>query len=134
MAYSAKLTFGDAKDYEVQSVSFSFNRSTDAKGKPSSPVYGGEIHLVVETRDENALAKMMLMQQHKAQSGTIEFQEASKEGVMKKITITDGFITSYSESAATNGPDSMTVAFTISARKIALGDATLTNTWPDYKD
>jgi len=134
MAYKATLKIGSAPEYDVMSSSFSFNRSVDPKGRPSSGVYGGEIHLVVESYGDTSLAEMMLNNQHKAQSGTITFDKGTSDGSMKTITFTDAFITGYTESATAHGADAMTIQFTLSAREIKVGDnATLTNLWPENK-
>ena len=133
MAYKATLKLG-GKEYDVLSSSFSFNRSVDPKGRPSSGVYGGELHLSVESYADTTLLELMLNKQHTAQTGTIEFDAGTADGVMKKITFTDGFITTYTESASAHGADAMSISFTISAREIKVGEnATLTNTWPENK-
>jgi len=134
MAYKATLNLGGKGPFDVLSSTFSFSRSVDPKGRPSSGVYGGEIHLVIESYADTSIVEMMLNQQHKAQAGEITFEQGTSDGAMKKITITDGFITAYTESASAHGADAMTIGFTISAREIKIGDtATLTNTWPENK-
>jgi hypothetical protein len=133
MAYKATLSMG-SKKYDVLSSSFSFNRSVDAKGRPSSGVYGGEIHLVVESYEDTTLIELMLTKQHTAQSGEITFDQGTSDGKMKTIKFTDGFITNYTESASAQGADAMTIQFTISAREIAIGDAAKhVNEWPANK-
>jgi len=133
MAYKATLTLA-SKTYDVLSSSFSFNRSVDPKGRPSSGVYGGEIHLVVESYADTTLVELMLNKQHTAQAGEISFDQGTADGKMKTIKFTDGFITNYTESAQAHGGDAMTIQFTISAREISIGDAAkLTNEWPEGK-
>ncbi|MEO6831443.1 MAG: type VI secretion system tube protein TssD [Chitinophagaceae bacterium] len=122
------------KKYDVLSTTFSFNRSVDPKGRPSSGVYGGEIHIVVESYADTTLLEIMLNKQHTAQTGDITYDQGSADGVMKTLKFVDGFITSYGESAQANSGDAMTIAMTISAREISVGDAAkLTNLWPDNK-
>ena len=133
MAYKMTLSMG-GKTYDVLSSTYSFNRSVDPKGRPSSGVYGGEIHLVVESYADTTLVELMLNKQHTAQAGTIAFDQGSSDGKMKEIKFTDGFITNYTESASAHGADAMTIQFTISAREIKIGDAAvLSNTWPENK-
>jgi hypothetical protein len=133
MAYKATLNLG-GKTYDVLSSTFSFNRSVDPKGRPSSAVYGGEIHLVVESYADTTLVELMLNKQHTAQSGSIVFDQGTSDGKMKEIKFTDGFITNYTESAQAHGADAMTIQLTISAREIKIGDAAvLTNAWPENK-
>jgi hypothetical protein len=133
MAYKATLKIG-SKEYDVLSSSFSFNRSVDPKGRPSSGVYGGELHITVESYGDTSLVEMMLNNQHKAQAGSISFDNGTSDGKMKEIKFTDAFIVNYTESASAHGADAMTIQFTLSAREIKIGDtATLTNTWPEGK-
>src|ERR1700709_1849089 len=99
MAYKMTLNLG-GKKYDVLSTQFSFNRSVDPKGRPSSAVYGGEIHLVVESYSDTTLLELMLNKQHTAQTGHIDYDQGSSDGVMKTLKFTDGFITNYSESAS----------------------------------
>src|SRR6478735_7606506 len=133
MAYKMTLEMA-GKKYDVLSSSFSFNRSVDPKGRPSSGVYGGEIHLTVESYDDTTLVELMLNKQHTAQAGEIAFDQGTADGKMKTIKFTDGFITNYTESASAHGADAMTIQFTISAREIAIGDAAKhVNEWPAGK-
>jgi hypothetical protein len=133
MAYKATLSLA-GKTYDVLSSSFSFNRSVDPKGRPSSGVYGGEIHLVVESYDDTTLIELMLNKQHTAQEGEISFDQGTADGKMKTIKFKDGFITNYTESASAHGADAMSIQFTISAREISIGDAAKhVNEWPAGK-
>jgi hypothetical protein len=133
MAYKATLKLG-GKEYDVLSSSFTFNRSVDPKGRPSSGVYGGEIHFTVESYADTTLVELMLNKQNTAQAGELSFDQGTADGKMKTIKFTDGFITNYTESASAHGADAMSISFTISAREIKIGDnAVLENTWPENK-
>ncbi|MGY0037463.1 type VI secretion system tube protein TssD [Pedobacter sp. NJ-S-72] len=44
MAFKTRLNLG-SKEYDVLQCSYSLNRDVDAKGRPSSGVYGGTIIL-----------------------------------------------------------------------------------------
>ena len=133
MAYKMTLNMG-SKTYDVLSTTFSFNRSVDPKGRPSSGVYGGEIHLVVESYADTTLLELMLNKQHTAQKGDISYDQGSADGVMKKLSFVDGFITTYTESASANSGDAITIAITISAREISMGAAPKhANLWPENK-
>lgn len=133
MAYKMTLDLG-GKSYDVLSSSFAFSRSVDAKGRPSSGVYGGEIHLTVESYSDTTLLEIMLNKQNKPQSGSISYDQGTNDGKMKELKFEDGFITQYSESASAHGADSMMINITISARVVGVGDAAKhTNLWPDNK-
>ncbi len=133
MAYKMTLEMA-SKKYDVLNSSFAFSRSVDAKGRPSSGVYGGEIHLTVESYSDTSLLETMLNQQNKAQKGTITYDQGTNDGKMKELKFEDGFITQYSEQASAHGADSMLINLTVSARVISVGDAAKhTNLWPDNK-
>jgi len=133
MAYKMTLEMA-GKKYDVLSSSFSFNRSVDPKGRPSSGVYGGEIHLVVESYADTTLLETMLNKQNKGQTGDIKFDQGTNDGVMKTLKFVDGFIVNYSEAAQAHASDAMHISITISAREISMGDAAKhVNLWPDNK-
>jgi Hemolysin coregulated protein Hcp (TssD) len=133
MAYEMKFKF-DGATYNVLSSSFAFHRSVDAKGRPSSGVYGGEIHLLVESQDDTKIVEIMLNKQTTAQKGEIEYSKGTNSGVFRKVSFEDGFITSYAESANSAGSENMSIQITISARILQIGDAAkLENNWPDHK-
>ena len=132
MAYKMTLDLG-GKKYDVLSSSFAFSRSVDPKGRPASGVYGGEIHLNVESYDDTTLLETMLNKQNKAQKGSISYDQGTNEGEMKKLEFEDGFITNYSESASAQSSDAMSISLTISARVIKMKNAEHVNEWPDGK-
>jgi hypothetical protein len=133
MAYKMNLDLG-GKKYDVLSTSFAFTRSVDPKGRPSSGVYGGEIHLVVESYADTTLLEIMLNKQNKGQKGSVTYDQGTNDGKMKELKFEDGFITAYSETATAQTSESMTIQITISARVISMGDAAKhTNVWPDNK-
>lgn len=133
MAYKMTLEMA-GKKYDVLSSSFAFSRSVDAKGRPSSGVYGGEIHLSVESYADTSLLETMLNKQNKAQKGSITYDQGTNDGKMKELKFEDGFITQYTETASAHGADSMVINLTISAREISVGDAAKhVNLWPDNK-
>ena len=52
---------------------------------------------------------------------------------MKELTFEDGYITAYNESLDVIGSNPMSISFTISARKLKVGNAEHENDWPDKK-
>lgn len=131
MAYKTTLEMA-GKKYDVLSASWAFNRSVDAKGKPSSGVYGGEISLMIESSDDVTIMETMLNSQTKAQKGTITFDKGTADGQLKKLEFVDGFITSYSEGIQAGGADAGTISFVITARKFQMGNAVHENEWPGH--
>ena len=131
MAYKATLDMA-GKKYDVLAASWQFSRSVDAKGKPSSGVYGGDINLTIESSEDVTIMETMLNSQTKAQKGTITFDKGTADGEMKKLEFEDGFITTYSEAITAGGSDSGSVSFTITARKFSMGKAVHENEWPGH--
>ncbi len=132
MSFKAKLSLG-GKTFDVLECSYSFSRSVDAKGRPSSGVYGGAVNLTVESTDDTSILEAMLNNQYKALKGTVTFQKRDEDAKMKELTFTDGYIVSYSESLNVIGSQPMTISFTISARELKVGNADHINEWPDKK-
>jgi len=123
MAYKMTLSMG-GKKYDVISTSFSFSRSVDPKGRPSSGVYGGEVHISLESYEDTTSVEIMLMKQNTPQTATITYDQGTNDGKMKELKITDGYIIAYSESASAQSSDAMMVNLTISARELSIGNAT----------
>jgi hypothetical protein len=133
MAYEMKFKFA-GKDYNVLNSSYAFSRSVDAKGRPSSGVYGGEVHLTIETHDDTKILEIMLNKQSTPQTGEVTFSKGTNQGVLKTLKFEDGFVTQYSESSSAMGSENMVINITISARVISVGDsAKHENSWPDHK-
>jgi hypothetical protein len=132
MAFKTTLKLNGAEpSYDVLNCSFSFNRSTDHKGRPSSEVYGGELNLVVEAYEDTKIIEMMLNGQNKPSTGEITFSKGNDDGELKKITFKDGYVTNYSESIDSMGSSAGVVSIVITAREIKIGDnATHVNNWP----
>ena len=75
----------------------------------------------------------MVNNQYKAQSGTITFQKRDEDAKMKELTFEDGYVVSFAESLDVTGTNPMTITFTVSARKLKVGNAEHENDWPDKK-
>jgi hypothetical protein len=133
MAYEMKFKFS-GKEYNVLSTSFSFTRSVDQKGKPSSGVYGGTIHMTVESQDDTKILEVMLNKQTTPQTGSVTFKKGTTEGVFRELKFEDGYIVEYSENSNAYGNENMAINLTISARVISIGDAAKhENAWPEGK-
>jgi len=133
MSFKAKLKIG-SKELDVLHCSYTFRRDVDAKGRPSSGVYGGTVQLEVESTDDTSILESMINNTHKAQKGTITFfKRDEKDSSMKDLEFEDGYIIQYSESLDSVGNNPMTINFVISARKLKMGSAEHVNEWPDNK-
>ncbi len=129
MAFKTRLNLG-SKEFDVLQCSFSLNRDVDAKGRPSSGVYGGTIHIEVESTEDTSVIESMVNSQYKPLTGTITFKKGDEDAKMKELSFEDGYIIQYNEGINITGNNPMSLSFVISARKLKLGNAEHTNDWP----
>ncbi|WP_291911108.1 type VI secretion system tube protein TssD [Chitinophaga sp. CB10] len=129
MAFNAKIQLG-SKEYDVLQCSFSLNRDVDAKGRPSSGVYGGTIHVEIESTEDTSVIESMVNNQYKPFSGKIIIKKTDEDAKMKELTFTDSYIIQYNEGINVVGNHPMTLSFVISARTLKLGAAEHVNDWP----
>jgi hypothetical protein len=133
MSFKASLTIG-GKEFDVLHCSYSFRRDVDAKGRPSSGMYGGQINLEVESTEDTSLLESMVNNAHKAQKGKVTFFKRDEDKAkMKELEFEDGYIIQYSEAIDAVGAHPMTISFVISARTLKVGNAQHKNEWPDKK-
>lgn len=129
MAFKAQLSMS-GKQYDVLSCTYALNRDVDPKGRPASGVYGGTIDIQVESTDDTSVVEAMVNNQYKPISGNVVFKKSEEDAKMKEIDFDDAYIVKYTEGINATGSDPMTYTFTISARKIKLGNAEHVNDWP----
>lgn len=129
MAFKATLQLG-SKEYDVLQCSFSLNRDVDAKGRPSSGVYGGTIHVEVESTEDTSVIESMVNSQFKPFSGKIIIKKTDEDAKMKELFFSNGFIIQYNEGINVVGNHPMTLSFVISAQSLKMGNAEHQNDWP----
>jgi hypothetical protein len=129
MAFKARLNFS-GKEYDVLNCSYALNRDVDSKGRPSSGVYGGTIDLEIESTEDTSIVESMVNNQYKPITGSLLVKKSEEDAKMKELTFEDGYIVKYSEGLSIIGDTPMTYKFTISARKLKLGNAEHVNDWP----
>lgn len=129
MAFKARLNMA-GKEYDVLSCNYTLNRDVDHKGRPSSGVYGGTIDLEVESTEDTSIIETMVNNQFKPVSGKVLIKKPDEDAKMKEVTFDDAYIVKYSEGINIIGTDPMKLRFTISARKLKLGNAEHVNDWP----
>ena len=123
MSFKAQLEFG-SKKYDVLSVSYSFSRDVDHKGRPSSTVYGGTLSVTVESTEDSTVIETMVNSKHKPINGKVTFFKREEDGAkMKEVTWTDGYVIAYSEGLDATGGNPMSISFTVSARQLKVGNA-----------
>ena len=128
MAFRSKLQF-EGKEYDVLDCNYSFCRDVDAKGRPASSVYGGNIYCTVESTDDTKIIAQMV-NQFKPNSGTVTFNKGDEEAKMKELKWENGYIINYNESLDTVGREPMKISFVISAEKITVEGAEVDHKWP----
>jgi len=128
MAFRAKLQF-EGKDYDVLDCNYSFRRDVDAKGRPSSNVYGGNVYVTVESTDDTKIIAQMV-NQFKPNSGTVTFNKGDEEAKLKELKWENGYIIKYNEELDVVGREPMQISFVVSAEKITVEGAEVDHKWP----
>ena len=129
MSFNAKLKFGGKDNIDVLHCDYALSRDVDAKGRPSSGVYGGRINLVVESTEDTSIVESMV-NQYKPVDGAITFKKSDEDAKMKELSFEKGYVVSFAESLSVEGAQPMHISFTISAEKIKIGNAEHKNEWP----
>ncbi|KQS40976.1 type VI secretion system tube protein TssD [Pedobacter sp. Leaf194] len=129
MAFKARLNFS-GKEYDVLHCAYALNRDVDAKGRPSSGVYGGTIDVEIESTEDTSIIEAMVNNQYKPITGTLLIKKSEEDAKMKEVSFQDGYIVKYSEGINIVGDHPMTLKFQISARELKLGNAVHVNDWP----
>jgi hypothetical protein len=128
MAFKAVCKIG-SKEFDVISCDYALRRDVDAKGRPSSGLYGGTINLAVESTDDTSIIESMV-NQYKPVDGTVTFKKSDEDAKMKELTWEKGYIINFAESLDIIGAQAMLIHFTVSAQKIKIGNAEHKNDWP----
>ena len=128
MAFRATLNFG-GKEFDVLDCSYDLKRDVDSKGRPSSGIYGGQIHLHVESTDDTSILEQMI-NQFKPTQGSVIFKKGDEEAKLKELSWTNGYIVEFKESIDIVGSKPMTIQFVISAQTLSVGTAQFEQNWP----
>jgi len=129
MSFRASLKF-EGKEYDIIKCDYSIEREVDHKGRPSSNLYGGRIHIMIESTDDNSIIEK-LATQFRPNTGTITFKKDDEDSKMKELTWENGYIVEFEEGLETIGNVPMAIHFIVSAQTIKIGDATFTQNWPE---
>lgn len=129
MAFKARLNIG-SKEFDVLQCSYSLSRDVDAKGRPSSGVYGGTVQVEIESTEDTSVIESMVNNQYKPLSGTVIFKKSEEDAKMKELSFEEGYIIQYNEGLSIIGNNPMSLSFIISARKLKIGNAEHENDWP----
>jgi hypothetical protein len=130
MAFRSKLQIDGGKEFDVLNCNYSFRRDVDAKGRPSSSVYGGNIYITVESTTKVSLFDKMSTQ-FKPNTGTVTFKKDDEDATLKELKWKNGYIVELGEGMQVVGEHPMLITLTISAQEITFGDAILEQNWPE---
>lgn len=128
MAYTGKLRLGGF-EYKLIRCSFSLKRSVDEKGKPTSKIYGGTIHVTIESNEATFLVEFFLNNQTAPIDGAIIITNISQERNAKEISFKKGYIIDYTETVDLGNTSSQIVNLAISAKTLRIGTAVHNNDW-----
>ena len=90
MAFKARLNFS-GKEYDVLHCAYALNRDVDAKGRPSSGVYGGTIDIEIESTEDTSIIEAMVNNQYKPITGTLLIKKTEEDAKMKEVNFEDGY-------------------------------------------
>jgi len=129
MSYKATL-FVEGEEYDILYCNFKLSRDTDAKGRPSSRVYGGRITFEIEATASTALIEKMINDQFRPFSGRVSYIKGDEESVMKDLEFNQAYFVYYEETLDITGKMPMNIRFTVSAEELVMGSASQSNNWP----
>jgi hypothetical protein len=116
------------KKLVVKHCSYDLTQEVDATGRPSAITRGGRIRLVVESTGETDLFEWMV-NSFERKDGTVTFYKRDTDAKSKELSFKEGYLVKFEESFDADSQNPMTVAFTISARELSMGNATHINEW-----
>ena len=127
-SFRASLELG-GKEYDVLYSNVEFARSTDSKGKPSSSITGGRVVVTIESTEDTSTIEAMINSQFKPIEGKIIYKKTDEDAKMKEVEFKNAYIVHYKETLDTTNDVPMTIAMTLSAETLTVGNAELDNRW-----
>ena len=128
MAFKATLSI-NGKEFDVQKCDYHLRRDVDAKGRPSSDIYGGKINVTIESTEDTSIIEAMV-NQFKPGNGSVVFNRGNEQSKMKELIWENGYITDFKEWIDVIGNQPMLLSFTVSAQIIKMGGAVAEQNWP----
>lgn len=122
------MSFG-GKDFDVLDCSYNLKRDVDAKGRPASNIYGGQIRVHVESTEDTSILEQMT-NQFKPNEGSIVFKKGDEEAKLKELIWENGYIVEFEENIDVVGSKPMSTSFVVSAQVIKVGGAQFEQNWP----
>lgn len=132
MAHTGKFEL-DGKKADLVNCSYSFERGTTDKGKPSTRIRKCQITVTIASDDglKNSAIEWLAEGNgsKKGKKGSITLHD-EEENEFKKIEFENGFLIDYNESFSFGGGENLLETFTISAEKVTIGSAQFDFKWP----
>ncbi|RFM36630.1 MULTISPECIES: type VI secretion system tube protein TssD [Chitinophaga] len=116
------------KQMVVKHCSYDLTQEVDATGRPSAITRGGRIRLTVESNGDTDLFEWMV-NNFERKDGTITFYKRDSDAKLKSLNFKEGYLVKFEETFDADNQNPMMVSFTISAREIAMGNASHINEW-----
>ncbi len=118
----------------VYSVTYVLYTAKDETGRPSDRAHAGVITVIRESTADTTMASWaMNSAKPNWKGGKVIFRNPD-DSVMKELTWTDGFITSYKETIphVKESPDQQVYEeFQISCQTLSIADASIDNRWQE---
>ncbi|HMR85485.1 MAG TPA: type VI secretion system tube protein TssD [Niabella sp.] len=127
MSFKAQLDVAGAKN-NILDLTYTLKQETDATGRPSSVTRGGQITITVESTGDTKFFEWMC-NNFERKDGKITFTKRDSDATMKELSFKEGYLVSYKENFNAAGENPITETFTISAKEIAMGNASHANEW-----
>lgn len=127
----AILTLNNSK-YEILRCCYTFTRDTDAKGRPTTGVRGGDIRVVLESGKESPILSQMLIDTVPSVKGSIELLAGEDEACIRRIAFEEAYVHSHSEALQTRSSSPMMLEISISPIRLDVNDRVrLDRRWPE---
>jgi Hemolysin coregulated protein Hcp (TssD) len=127
MSFKAKFIVG-GKEYNVKNVSYSLHQEVDSTGRPSSITQDGKITVTVESTGGSEFFEWMT-DNFDRKDGSVKYIKRDTDATMKELKFTEGYMVEYKEAFDSTGTNPLTETFTISAKKIEMGNGAHVNEW-----
>lgn len=117
------------EERQVIFLHYEFNQQIDIEGQPVGRTRGGQITLKVRTpKDGNTDIVEWMCNSYMSKNGVISIPRLDGSE-LKRITFSDGYVVSYSETYDRRQELVLHEEFTITAREIKVGNTKHDNNW-----
>lgn len=119
-------------EYNILELNYRFHRSTDAKGRPTTGVRGGEIHVLIESERDNYLLRQMLNKECPPVNGSIEISRGEESQCFRSIEFETAYIYSQAEALVAHSPIPMLTTISITPLRMDINrKVRLDRSWPE---